>query len=122
MPPAHDVLDLVRLESLVQEIGDADLVRQAVRAFLDELPDRLAGIRAALASGEPGLLGAAAHALGSPAAMLGAVDVAASARALQDAAPVASADQTQALAAEVEAAARRTTEAMLAYLAPGVTA
>lgn len=64
-----------RLESLVDEIGDRDIVRQAVQSFLDELVERLQAIRTAISAGDPAVIRTAAHALGSPAAMLGATEV-----------------------------------------------
>lgn len=64
-----------RLDSLVDEIGDRDIVRQAVQSFLDELVERLQSIRTAISGGDPAVIRTAAHALGSPAAMLGAVEV-----------------------------------------------
>jgi HPt (histidine-containing phosphotransfer) domain-containing protein len=64
-----------RLESLVEEIGDRDIVRQAVQSFLDELVERLQAIRSAISGGDPAVIRTAAHALGSPAAMLGATEV-----------------------------------------------
>ena len=42
--PAETV-SRARLDSLVDEIGDGDIVRQAVQSFLDELVERLQTIR-----------------------------------------------------------------------------
>ena len=113
----EDVLDTRRLESLVDEIGDRDLVRQAVQAFLDEVPERLANIRIALAEGEPDTIRSAAHALGSPAAMLGATAVSTSSRALQAAASEGRLDDAPALTDALIAATGRTERAMRDYLA-----
>ena len=110
------VLDTQRLESLVDEIGDRDLVRQAVQAFLDEVPDRLANIRVAIAGGEPDEVRNAAHALGSPAAMLGAVAVRSTTRALQDCATEGRLGEASALYGAVATATAQTESAMLAYL------
>jgi len=80
------VLDTAQLETLVEEIGDRDLVRQAVQAFLDEVPMRLHAIKTAVATAEHDEVNDSAHALGSPAAMLGALAVRSSTKALQAAA------------------------------------
>jgi two-component system, sensor histidine kinase and response regulator len=112
-----EVLDLARLDSLVEEIGDRELVQQAVQAFLDEVPDRLAAIRVALAGTDPEELRSAAHALGSPASMLGATAVATRARALQNAATEGRDADARALADEVAQATAETERAMRAYLA-----
>ena len=110
------VLDTQRLESLVDEIGDRDLVRQAVQAFLDEVPDRLTNIRVAIAGGEPDEVRNAAHALGSPAAMRGAVAVRSTTRALQDCATEGRLGEASALYDAVATATAQTESAMLAYL------
>jgi HPt (histidine-containing phosphotransfer) domain-containing protein len=111
------VLDTQRLESLVEEIGDRDLVRQAVQAFLDEVPDRLANIRVALVGGETDEVRSAAHALGSPAAMLGAVAVRTTTRALQDCATEDRLEDAPALYDAVAEATAQTETAMRSYLA-----
>jgi HPt (histidine-containing phosphotransfer) domain-containing protein len=110
------VLDDARLESLVDEIGDRDLVRSAVQTFLDELPARLGSIRAAVASGDRALTKSAAHALGSPAAMLGVTSIAFSTRQLQDAVSSDVEADLDALLAELEAASALGADAMLDYL------
>jgi HPt (histidine-containing phosphotransfer) domain-containing protein len=112
----EDVLDTQRLESLVEEIGDRDLVHQAVQAFLDEVPERLANIRVAVAGGEPDEVRNAAHALGSPAAMLGAVAVRSATRALQDCATEGRLEVAPALYDAVVTATAQTESAMRAYL------
>jgi HPt (histidine-containing phosphotransfer) domain-containing protein len=79
-------VDQARLAALADDLGDPALVRDAVRLFLTELPGRLDALRAAAAGGDPEVVRAAAHALGSPAAMLGADRLSADARAVQSAA------------------------------------
>lgn len=110
------VLDVSRLESLVEEIGDRDLVAQAVQAFLDEQPERLANIRVAMAGGEPDQVRDMAHALGSPAAMLGAVAIRSATKAMQAAATEGRLDKLPALYEAVLDAAHRTEAAMKDYL------
>jgi HPt (histidine-containing phosphotransfer) domain-containing protein len=116
MTDMHDPLDRERLDSLVDEIGDRDLVRQAVQAFLDEVPDRLSAIRVALVGGDRDELRSAVHSLGSPASMLGAVEVTRISRALQDAALDSDSATCRSLAEELEAATYRTAAAMRGYL------
>ena len=113
------VLDTQRLESLVEEIGDRDLVRQAVQAFLDEVPDRLANIRVAISGREADEVRSAAHALGSPAAMLGAVGVRTATRAMQEAATEGRTEHYPALHADIEQVTAQTVTALRAYLAEG---
>jgi len=117
MSDTSDPLDRQRLETLIDEIGDRDLVRQAVQAFVDEAPDRLAAIRVALAGDDRDELRSAAHSLGSPASMLGAVEVTRLARTLQDAAVENDAATCRTLGADLETATRRTVAAMRGYLA-----
>ena len=111
-----ELLDQQRLASLVEEIGDPDLVRQAVQAFVDELPDRLAAIRLALAGGDGPELRSAAHALGSPAAMLGAVAVSQVSRALQAAAVEGRDSDARELVEQLVATTHRTEAEMRAYV------
>jgi HPt (histidine-containing phosphotransfer) domain-containing protein len=111
-----DVLDTSRLETLVEEIGDRDLVGQAVQAFLDEVPMRLHAIRTAVAAADHGEVSSSAHALGSPAAMLGAVAVRAETRRLQAAAGQEATEEYPALVDAVESATARTEQAMRDYL------
>jgi HPt (histidine-containing phosphotransfer) domain-containing protein len=113
---AADVLDVARLETLVDEIGDRDLVGQAVQAFLDEVPMRLHAIRTAVAAADHDEVKSSAHALGSPAAMLGAVAVRACTRALQDAADEHASEEYPALVDAVETTTAETERAMRAYL------
>jgi len=104
----ESVLDTARLETLVDEIGDRDLVRQAVQAFLDEVPMRLHAIRTSVADGDHDEINASAHALGSPAAMLGAL-------AVRRTVEQATAEYTDLLAA-VESSTVDTEVAMRTYL------
>jgi HPt (histidine-containing phosphotransfer) domain-containing protein len=120
--PDADLLDHQRLASLVEEIGDADLVRQAVQAFLDEVPDRLAAIRVALVGGDPQELRSAAHALGSPAAMLGALAVSRVSKALQAAALEESTEECRALVDDIVEVTHRTEVEMRAYVAGSASA
>lgn len=117
-----ELLDLQRLATLVDEIGDLDLVREAVQTFLDEVPDRLAAIRVALLGGDGQELRSAAHALGSPAAMLGAVGVSKSSKLVQAAALEERMGDAVPLVDDLVAVTRRTEDAMKAYLETSATA
>jgi HPt (histidine-containing phosphotransfer) domain-containing protein len=117
-----ETVSRARLDSLVEEIGDHDVVRQAVQSFLDELVERLQTIRTTIAAGDPALVKKAAHALGSPAAMLGAVEVNRICRAMQDqceGGPLALGP----LMTELDASSARTVTELRAYLdEPATTA
>jgi HPt (histidine-containing phosphotransfer) domain-containing protein len=104
-----------RLDSLVDEIGDRDIVRQAVQSFLDELVERLQAIRTAISGGDPAVIRTAAHALGSPAAMLGAVEVTRGCRTME--AQNADGDAVLVpLMTELDSIAARTVAELRAYL------
>lgn len=120
--PADELLDRQRLATLVDEIGDLDLVRQAVQTFLDEVPDRLAAIRVALAGGDGPELRSAAHALGSPAAMLGAVGISTVSKKLQAAALEDRRDDARALVEQITEVTHRTEVEMSDYLAGSASA
>ncbi|MCA0331202.1 MAG: Hpt domain-containing protein [Actinobacteria bacterium] len=104
-----------RLDSLVDEIGDRDIVRQAVQSFLDELVERLQAIRTAIGGGDPDVIRRDAHALGSPAAMLGATEVTRVCRTME-------AQNTEGdavlvpLMTELDAVAARTVSELRSYL------
>jgi HPt (histidine-containing phosphotransfer) domain-containing protein len=117
-----DVLDTARLETLVDEIGERDLVRQAVQAFLDEMPMRLHAIRAAVAAKDHDEVSSSAHALGSPAAMLGAVAVRTETKRLQAAAGEQDTTEYPGLVDSIEVATARTAQAMRRYLDSPVSA
>ncbi len=117
-----ETVSRARLDSLVEEIGDRDVVRQAVQSFLDELVERLQTIRMTIADGNPVLVKKAAHALGSPAAMLGAVDVNRICRAMQDQCEEGPLALTP-LVTELDASSARTVAELRAYLdEPAATA
>ena len=118
--PLPDVLDRARLVALVDEIGDADLVRETVRMFLDELPDRLSTIRSAVVSGDPDGIRGAAHALRSPAAMLGVDDVARTTKALEAAAASGDGVSLDSLLVDVERSGQLCAPALHDYLASPV--
>ena len=110
------VLDGDRLASLIEEIGDRDLVRQAVQTFLDELPGRLEAIRSAVATGDRNTIRSSAHALGSPAAMLGATSIAVASRSLEAAAKTDDPIDLDSLLSDVEDGSFRCERAIRDYL------
>lgn len=111
------VLDDARLDALVDELGDPYVVREAVQAFLDELPARLSAIREALEAGDLELARERAHALGSPAAMLGATSVRYSTKEFENAVKSAADADFDELYGDIEAVAALTAEALRDYLA-----
>ncbi len=113
------VLDIERVEALVDEIGDRVLVREALRTFVGQAPGRLEAIREALAGGDDLEIRSAAHALGSPAAMLGAVGVRGATRAMQEAATEGRTEHYATLHAEIETVTAQTVVEVRAYLAAG---
>jgi HPt (histidine-containing phosphotransfer) domain-containing protein len=111
------VLDDARLDALVDELGDPDVVREAVQTFLDELPARLDAIRTALEADELDLARERAHALGSPAAMLGATSVRFATKELEHAVKSGSDADVDELYGNIEASAALTADALRDYLA-----
>jgi HPt (histidine-containing phosphotransfer) domain-containing protein len=111
------VLDDARLDALVDELGDAEVVREAVQTFLDELPSRLDAIRTALDADELDLARERAHALGSPAAMLGATSVRYATKELEHAVKTGSDVDVDELYGNIEASAALTADALRDYLA-----
>lgn len=111
------VLDDARLDALVDELGDPYVVREAVQAFLDELPARLVAIREALEAGDLERSRERAHALGSPAAMLGATSVRYATKEFENAVKSASDADFDELYGDIEAVAALTAKALRDYLA-----
>ncbi|MFC6236266.1 Hpt domain-containing protein [Longivirga aurantiaca] len=111
-----ETVNRARLDSLVDEIGDQDIVRQAVQSFLDELVERLQAIRTTISGGDAAEIKKAAHALGSPAAMLGAIEVNRICRAMQDQCD-AGGDVLAPVMADLDASSARTVSGLRAYLA-----
>jgi HPt (histidine-containing phosphotransfer) domain-containing protein len=111
------VLDDERLAALVDELGDADIVREAVQTFLDELPGRLAALRESLDTGDREAARSNAHALGSPAAMLGAVSVRYATKELEAAVRSEDPIDLDELYGDIVAVSRLTEDALRDYLA-----
>lgn len=65
-------LDLDVLEVLVNDLGDAELVADTVRTYLDELPQRMTALDGAWRAGDIDAAREIAHSLKSASAMLGA--------------------------------------------------
>jgi HPt (histidine-containing phosphotransfer) domain-containing protein len=117
MTDSSEVLDIERIEALVDEIGDRVLVREALQTFVDEVPGRLDAIGEAVGGGDGPVIKAATHALGSPAAMLGAVGVRGATRAMNEAATEGRTEHYPALQAEIETVTAQTVVEIRAYLA-----
>jgi len=67
------MLDPGRLDDLVDQLGDVELVRETVAAYLEELAPRTRAIGDAVASGDRDAFRMLTHSLKSSSAMLGAV-------------------------------------------------
>jgi HPt (histidine-containing phosphotransfer) domain-containing protein len=105
-PPS--AIDGQRLAVLAEELGDPQVVRDAVGTFLAELPGRLAGIRHAVSAGNYAEAGGLAHALGSPAVMLGATSLRTATKEFELAVKTGSDHTLQPLLGEIEGAAEST--------------
>jgi two-component system sensor histidine kinase/response regulator len=75
-----------RTEALERVEGDVDLLRELVQIFLEDLPERVGEIRAALAARDTQILARAAHSLKGSAANISAIAVSDAARRLEKAA------------------------------------
>ena len=73
VPPGPPMLDPGRLNDLVDQLGDVDLVRETVAAYLEELGPRTRAIDDAVASDDRDAFRMLTHSLKSSSAMLGAV-------------------------------------------------
>ena len=87
-----DTVDATVLESLAADLGDAAVVVDLVRTFLDELRGRRSALADACASGNTAAAKRVAHTLKSSAQLLGALDLA---RACQGIDTLASVDDVQ---------------------------
>ncbi len=72
-PPGPPMLDPGRLDDLVDQLGDVELVRETVAAYLEELEPRTRAIADAVATGDRDAFRLLTHSLKSSSAMLGAV-------------------------------------------------
>ena len=111
------ILDDERLAALVDELGDAHVVREAVQTFLDELPGRLAAIRSSIEAGDLQLAHDRAHALGSPAAMLGATSVRYATKEIENAVKSGTDLDLDDLYGDLDAVSALTADALRDYLA-----
>lgn len=68
--------DRRQIDSLIRDLGDADVVRSILDAFLDMIPQYRSAARDSLADGDSHGVRRCAHTLKSTAAMLGASDLA----------------------------------------------
>ena len=73
--PSGDVVDVRVLEALADDLGDAALVADLVRTFLDELHGRRSAIAAAVAGRDPAAVRRSVHPLKSSSLLLGATDL-----------------------------------------------
>jgi HPt (histidine-containing phosphotransfer) domain-containing protein len=68
----HEAVEVAVLNALVDDLGDASVVMDALDVYLDELPGRLESMNDALAQEQFDVLRDAAHSLKSSSRMLGA--------------------------------------------------
>jgi PAS domain S-box-containing protein len=106
-PTAPATLELdVKLPEQVQalqQLGNPEVLRRAITAYLTDAPQRLVTIRQALTSGDLSTLKAAAHSLKGSSATLGFVALAACCQELEAIGRTPTPDQTAPLLARVEA-------------------
>lgn len=89
-PPSPPILDDVRVDRLLAELG-ADPLQRVARSFVMEMPRRLADLHRVAAEGDAYAVRRSAHAIRSPGAMLGAVALAERLRAIEESAdPISS--------------------------------
>jgi len=101
-----------RAEMMKNFAGDVELFVQVAEIFLDDEPQQLAALQAALDSGDLEALRAAAHKLKGSVATFAAADALAAAKALEQACKDGDASRLPALAAAVRAEAARLAAAL----------
>src|SRR5512134_2554982 len=100
-----EVLDQAALDSLLQMVGgDADFVDELVDTFLADVPQQLAELRAAVATGAATDAVPPAHTLKGTAASIGARAVAAVSRSIEEGARAGSVDGLEAKVEELASA------------------
>ena len=100
-----EVLDQAALDSLLQAVGgDADFVDELVDTFLADVPQQLAELRAAVATGTAADAVRPAHTLKGTAGSIGARAVEALSRSIEEGARTGSGDGLEAQVGELERA------------------
>ncbi|MDQ2757129.1 MAG: Hpt domain-containing protein [Actinomycetota bacterium] len=110
------VLDPATLERLASETGGADVVRQIVGLYLDEMPSRLSALAQGVEGGRESLH-RTTHSLRSSSALLGARSLEGLCAVLESEAREASVQDVDEMVAGVRACAEVTTRALLEWLA-----
>jgi HPt (histidine-containing phosphotransfer) domain-containing protein len=110
----EDILDPERLASLreFQEEGEPDIVIELIEMFLDDLPESLAKLRAAVASGEAKAIERAAHSLKGSGANLGVVRIAAICAEMEAKARSGSPEEAGSMLSQLEAECERVRQAL----------
>jgi len=98
-----EVLEQAALDSLLQAVGgDADFVDELIDTFIADVPQQLAELRAAVASGTAADAIRPAHTLKGTAGSIGARAVEAMSRSIEEAARAGSVDGLEAQLGELE--------------------
>jgi CheY-like chemotaxis protein/HPt (histidine-containing phosphotransfer) domain-containing protein len=116
-PTEPPVLDRARLDDLVDQLGDVELVRETVAAYLEELAPRTRGIEDAVSSGDREAFRRLTHTLKSSSAMLGAVAMSAHCARAEAVASTATPEELAALRDPGAALAVPTAQALTAWAA-----
>ena len=83
---ASPMLSRERLEELVDELGDEEIVQESLEMYAEQLPGRAQAIAALAEQDDQATVRATVHALGSPSAMLGITAIASVCQAAEGAA------------------------------------
>lgn len=115
VPTQRPVLDPATLDRLAAETGGADVVRQIVGLYLDELPGRLTALAQGVDGGRDALH-RVAHSLRSSSALLGVRVLEGLCGVLESEAQEASAADVDEMVAGVQACAEVSTRALREWL------
>jgi len=110
--PGPPRLDPGRLNDLVEQLGDVELVRETVTAYLEELGPRTAAIDDAVMAGDRDALRLLTHSLKSSSAMLGAVAMSEQCAAAERVALTATAEELATLREAVAGLSAPTAQAL----------
>ena len=117
--PGPPTLDPGRLNDLVDQLGDVELVRETVAAYLEELEPRTRAIDDAVATDDRDAVRLLTHSLKSSSAMLGAVAMSQQCAGAEAVALTASPQELTAFRDDVAALAAPTARALAEWAAGG---
>lgn len=115
-----EAVDEALLDSyrVLQDEGQPDLVTELIDVFLEDLPGRLAAVRAAVDLGDAQAIRSAAHALKGSAASIGAARLAGVCARLEALGRAGEAARAPGLVAPIERAAAEVTPLLIARRVP----